>query len=52
MASVESHFGKPESISPTVGQPPITRWIYPGFTVYFENQTVIRAVANREPKAP
>ncbi|MBU1191036.1 MAG: hypothetical protein KKA36_02405 [Gammaproteobacteria bacterium] len=52
MASVESQFGKPESISPTVGQPPITRWVYPGFTVYFEDQTVIRAVANREPKAP
>lgn len=52
MTSVEAQYGKPESISPAVGQPPITRWVYAGFTVYFEGQTVIRAVANREPKAP
>lgn len=46
MASVETQFGKPESIVSAVGQPPITRWVYAGFTVYFEGDTVIRAVAN------
>ncbi len=46
MASVESQYGKPESIVSAVGQPPITRWVYAGFTVYFEGDTVIRAVAN------
>lgn len=52
MASVESQYGKPESISPAVGQPPITRWVYTDFTVYFESDRVIRAVANRKPTAP
>lgn len=46
MTSVETQFGKPESIVSAVGQPPITRWVYAGFTVYFEGDTVIRAVAN------
>lgn len=46
MASVETQYGKPESIVSAVGQPPITRWVYAGFTVYFEGDTVIRAVAN------
>jgi len=30
-----------------VGQPPITRWDYPTFSVYFENDRVIHAVAKR-----
>lgn len=46
MASVEALYGKPESIVSAVGQPPITRWVYAGITVYFEGDTVIRAVAN------
>ena len=30
---------------PPSGKPPITRWDYDGFSVYFEHQHVIHAVA-------
>lgn len=45
MDSVEAKFGAPSNRHATVGQPPITRWDYPGFSVFFENQTVLHAVA-------
>lgn len=45
MGEVEARFGKPEQIMPAVGQPPITRWVYPDFTVYFEGDRVLHAVA-------
>jgi hypothetical protein len=45
MSSVEQRFGAPASKHPTVGQPPITRWDYPGFAVFFEKDRVIHAVA-------
>ncbi len=45
MAAVESRFGQPASRHNAVGEPPITRWDYPGFAVYFEHQLVIHAVA-------
>jgi hypothetical protein len=51
MASVEARFGSPTSRSAAVGQPPITRWDYPGFTVYFEYDHVIHSVARRPPTA-
>lgn len=44
MDKVEATFGAPSNRVPAVGQPPITRWEYPGFVVYFENQLVIHAV--------
>ena len=44
MTSVESRFGQPASRHGAIGQPPITRWDYPGFAVYFEHQYVIHAV--------
>ncbi|OZG73689.1 hypothetical protein BTA51_07700 [Hahella sp. CCB-MM4] len=44
MSSVESQFGQPISTKGPVGTPPITVWDYPGYTVYFEGQTVIHAV--------
>lgn len=47
MAAVEARFGAPEQIVPAVGQPPITRWVYPDFTVYFEGDRVLHAVARR-----
>jgi hypothetical protein len=47
MAQVEGRFGAPEQVVPAVGQPPITRWVYPGFTVYFEGDRVVHAVARR-----
>ena len=44
MTAVESRFGQPATRHNAVGQPPITRWDYPGFAVYFEHQYVIHAV--------
>ena len=49
MAQVESRFGAPLDKLPTVGggaprQPPINRWRYNGFTVYFERNRVIHSV--------
>jgi hypothetical protein len=45
MAEVEKHFGAPAEKHATVGQPPITRWDYAGFAVFFEHDRVIHAVA-------
>lgn len=44
MNKVESAFGAPSQRAAAVGKPPITRWDYPGFVVYFENEHVIHAV--------
>lgn len=46
MTQVEEKFGAPLEKSPEVGDPPINRWIYNNFTVYFEYQYVINAVTN------
>jgi hypothetical protein len=45
MSEVEKHFGAPVEKHATVGQPPITRWDYAGFSVFFEHDRVIHAVA-------
>lgn len=52
MAQVESKFGAPaERMDPRGGQksqwPTINRWVYPGFTVYFEKNRVIDVVVNK-----
>ncbi|GAC1457352.1 MAG: hypothetical protein PVSMB6_15810 [Steroidobacteraceae bacterium] len=44
MSAVEKQFGAPATRHPTVGQPPITRWDYNGFAVFFEHDRVIHAV--------
>jgi len=44
MKAVEARFGKPLKIIGKVGKPPITRWVYNDYTVYFEYQYVIDAV--------
>ena len=50
MAQVEARFGAPtDRLDPRGGQkrqwPTINRWSYPAFTVYFEKDKVIDAVA-------
>jgi hypothetical protein len=45
MDRVESAYGAPAEKHAAVGNPPITRWDYPGFSVYFEQDKVIHAVA-------
>ena len=47
MQKVESTWGQPTRRRAAVGQPPITRWEYDGFIVYFEYDKVIHAVAVR-----
>lgn len=44
MEQVEQMYGKPKSVGAPVGKPPITRWDYPGYTVYFEYSYVIQSV--------
>ena len=53
MTAVEATYGAPAQRHPAVGgavvqHPPITRWDYPSFSVYFEHDRVIHAVARRE----
>lgn len=45
MRTVEAKFGAPASRHEAVGRPPITRWDYDGFSVFFEHDRVIHAVA-------
>ena len=47
MAKVEEEFGQPIEKLDAVGEPPITRWRYANFTVYFEHDRVIHAVKHR-----
>jgi hypothetical protein len=44
-AQVEARYGAPTDRIAAVGNPPISRWVYPTFTVYFEYSHVIHAVA-------
>ena len=44
MEQVATKFGEPVTKVPAVGKPPISRWEYPGFVVYFEVDHVIHSV--------
>jgi hypothetical protein len=46
MTAVEAKFGAPRTKHAAVGSPPITRWEYENFNVYFEHQHVVHAVAS------
>lgn len=47
MTDVEAQFGAPTEKRDAVGKPPIARWMYAAFTVYFEGDRVINAVVNK-----
>jgi len=47
MSVVEQKFGQPTQKFPAVGEPPITRWQYGEFDVFFEYDKVIHSVINR-----
>ena len=47
MAAVQGRFGEPTQRHATIGNPPITRWDYPQFSVYFEHDRVLHAVLVR-----
>jgi hypothetical protein len=44
MTQVRQQFGDPAQEVPAVGEPPISRWEYTGYTVYFEDDLVLHAV--------
>ncbi len=44
MTAVEARFGAPRNRIAAVGEPPISRWEYDGFTVYFERDLVLHTV--------
>jgi hypothetical protein len=47
MTAVEEKFGTPVTKYDEVGDPPITRWDYPEFSVYFEYQYVLHTVVHK-----
>jgi hypothetical protein len=53
MSQVRQQFGNPATEHPTVSvsggpsQPPITRWDYAGFSVFFEHDRVVHSVVHR-----
>ena len=44
MDVVEERYGAPTRVIDAVGDPPITRWVYPQYTIYFEGEYVIQPV--------
>ncbi len=44
MQQVETQFGQPLARRAAVGEPPITRWEYPDYVVYFEHNLVLNTV--------
>ncbi len=47
---VKQRYGQPDQQHPAVGHPPISRWDYPGFSVYFETDRVIDSVRQHQPR--
>ena len=50
-ANVESRFGAPDAKEAAIGDPPISRWEYKDFVVFFEYDRVIHAVVKRNTKS-
>ncbi|WP_437881169.1 phosphodiesterase [Pseudomonas sp. LRF_L74] len=48
-SAVLERFGLPDEEHPAVGKPPITRWDYREFSVYFEYDHVVDSVLNHQP---
>jgi hypothetical protein len=49
---VLDRFGLADEEHPTVGQPPITRWDYREFSVYFEGNRVMNSVLHHQRITP
>ncbi|WP_442909146.1 phosphodiesterase [Halopseudomonas sp.] len=47
-SAVTQRYGEPMTRHPAVGQPPITRWDYASYSVYFEYDRVIDSVRHRQ----
>ena len=50
MVQVRQQYGNPVSEHPAVGDPPITRWDYNGYSVFFENDLVLHSVVHHQAK--
>lgn len=50
--TVLREYGEPRQRHAPVGQPPISRWDYADFSVYFEYQHVVRAVRHHQRRNP
>jgi hypothetical protein len=46
MNQVKQRFGDPVTAHPWVGDPPITRWDYNNYSVFFEHQYVLTSVVH------
>lgn len=46
---VQEKFGEPKDWDEPIGDPPISRWVYEKFTVYFEYDRVIHSVLIHAP---
>ncbi|MBV2096653.1 MAG: hypothetical protein KUF80_17295 [Candidatus Thiodiazotropha sp. (ex Codakia orbicularis)] len=47
MDQVAQRYGQPVTAYPSVGEPPITRWDYSGYSVFFEYDLVLTSVVHR-----
>ncbi|MET0069127.1 MAG: hypothetical protein ABW096_03755 [Candidatus Thiodiazotropha sp.] len=47
MDQVTQRYGQPVTAYPSVGEPPITRWDYSGYSVFFEYDLVLTSVVHR-----
>ena len=47
MEQVGMQYGEPASFSAAVGDPPISRWDYDGWSVYFEYEMVLFTVLHK-----
>lgn len=47
MAGVRAAFGEPSSENAAIGDPPIIRWDYPNYSVFFEYDRVLHSVVHR-----
>ena len=50
--TVLDRFGEPNSMTVPVGEPPISKWTYDKYTVYFESSVVIHSVLTHTPRYP
>jgi len=47
MSEVRAKYGEPDVTTPAVGDPPITRWDYDQWSVYFERDLVLFTVLHK-----
>ena len=50
MTQVRQQYGSPATEHPAVGEPPITRWDYQGYSVFFEHDLVLHSVIHHQAK--